>query len=306
MKIYRRWRTWILIGLMIGLVFTVSIVEWYFDDKQAGENAWREQVMAQKLQQEESLKMPELQQGQSWQLVEQRIAINEYHLEHNIRPTNGTMWDSINNLAELVIMVTLLTIIIAGDSLAGEYSTGTIKMLLIRPVSRTKILVSKYLSLVVFNILLLIILFITSVLLNGILYQFAHLNLPLVGIGDYGQVVEKSMVANLWKTYLLNSISTIIFMTMAFMISTVFRSSAMAIGISLFAVFTGSMLADLVRNYAWGKYFLFAHLDLTQHLNGRPYQEDMTLSFSITLLVVYYLLFQLVAWLVFTRRDVAA
>jgi len=32
----------------------------------------------------------------------------------------------------------------------------------------------------------------------------------------------------------------------------------------------------------------------------------MTLSFSITMLIVYYALFNFVSWFVFTRRDVAS
>ena len=53
--------------------------------------------------------------------------------------------------AEVVLsLVTIFAVIIAADSVAGEFSTGTIKLLLIRPWSRSKILLSKYISLLLF------------------------------------------------------------------------------------------------------------------------------------------------------------
>jgi ABC-2 type transport system permease protein len=216
------------------------------------------------------------------------------------------MWDGIYGSADLIILITLFAVIVAGDSLAGEFSSGTIKLLLIRPSNRLKILVSKYLSTILFGLGLLVTLFIISVLVNGILYQFGSMDLPLITTNEDGQVVEKNMVANLWKTYLLNVISTVMFVTMAFMISAAFRSSAMAIGISIFALFAGHMLLEVLQRYEWSKYLLFANTDLSQYLSGAPFQEGMTLAFSITVLIVYFVIFNLVSWIVFTKRDVAS
>ena len=56
------------------------------------------------------------------------------------------MWDGINGSASMVLVITVFTIIIAGDILAGEFSSGTIKLLLIRPANRLKILIAKYIS----------------------------------------------------------------------------------------------------------------------------------------------------------------
>jgi ABC-2 type transport system permease protein len=216
------------------------------------------------------------------------------------------MWEGINVSANLVLLITLFTIIAAGDSMAGEFSTGTIKMLLIRPVSRLKILISKYIAMLLFGILLLLLLFAASVLVNGLFYGFESLDLPLVTTETDGAIVEKNMVAHLWQTYLLEGVSTIMFVTMAFMISAAFRSSAMAIGFSIFAVFAGALLLQAVQRYKWSEYLLFANIDLSSYLEGQPFREGMTMGFSITVLVVYFIVFNIVSWLVFTRRDVAA
>jgi ABC-2 type transport system permease protein len=305
MKIYRRLRTWILVGLMAAFVLFVNFIEWHSDGKKAIEEGWRAGLQQKNQQYSEILKQPDLGKGDRT-FYKDRIAINKYHLEKNIRSTDGTMWDGVNGSATMMIVITIFTIIIAGDSLAGEFSSGTIKLLLIRPASRVKILVSKYIAFLLFGMVLLLTLFVISIIINGILYGFGYMDLPLIVMTADGQIVEKNMFINLWKMYMYNGISTVMYVTMAFMISSAFRSSAMAIGFSIGALFAGNIVLEALQRFDWSRYLLFANTDLTQYLNGRPYQEGMTLEFSIGVLVVYFLVFNLISWLLFTRRDVAA
>ena len=305
MKIYRRVRTWILVGLMAAFVLFVNFIEWHSDGKQAKGEGWRSELKQENRQYREILKQPKLGE-EDRAFYQEQMALNHYHLDHDIRSTDGTMWDGVNGSASLMIVITIFVIIIVGDSVAGEFSSGTIKLLLIRPASRVKILVSKYISFLLFGLLLLITLFVISIVVNGILYGFGYMDLPLVSMTADGQIVERNMVINLWKTYMLNGISTIMYVTMAFMISSAFRSSAMAIGFSIGALFAGNIVLEALQRFDWSKYLLFANTDLTQYLDGHPFQEGMTLSFSITVLVVYFLVFNLISWLLFTRRDVAA
>jgi ABC-2 type transport system permease protein len=305
MKIYRRVRTWILVGLMVAFVLFVNFIEWHSDGKKAEGEGWRAALQQENQQYSKILKQPELGEDDRT-FYEQQVAVNDYHLEKNIRSTDGTMWDGVNGSAQMMIVITIFTIIIAGDSLAGEFSSGTIKLLLIRPASRVKILVSKYISFLMFGMLLLLTLFVLSIVVNGILYGFGYMDLPLISMTAEGEIVERNMVLNLWKTYMLNGISTVMYVTMAFTISSAFRSSAMAIGFSIGALFAGNIVLEALQRFDWSKYLLFANTDLTQYLNGHPFQEGMTMSFSIGVLVVYFLVFNLVSWLLFTRRDVAA
>ncbi len=305
MKIYRRLRTWILVGLMVALVLFVNIIEWHSDGKKAEGEGWRAKLQQDNKQWSEILKQPKLDKDDR-RFYQQQIAINDYHLEQNIRSTDGTLWDGMNGSASMMILITIFTIIIAGDSLAGEFSSGTIKLLLIRPANRVKILVSKYISFLLFSMLLLVILFVISIAVNGILYGFGYMDLPLISMTADGQIVERNMVLNLWKTYMLGGVSTVMYVTMAFMISSAFRSSAMAIGFSIGALFAGNIIMQALQRFDWSKYLLFANTDLNRYLNGSPFQEGMTLSFSIGVLAVYFLVFNLISWLLFTRRDVVA
>lgn len=305
MKIYRRVRTWVLVGLMIGFVLFVNIIEWNSDGKKAQGEGWRAELLQENQQFSQILKQPNLNK-EDRTYYQQQIAVNNYHVQHNIRSTKGTMWDGVNGSAKRMVIITIFTIIIVGDIVAGEFSSGTIKQLLIRPANRAKILVSKYVSVLMFGMLLLLILFVTSVAINGILYGFGYMDLPLIGMTGKGQIIESNMVLNLWKTYMFNGVSTVIYVTLAFMISSAFRSSSMAIGFSIGALFAGNIIIEALHRFDWSKYLLFANIDLTQYLTGHPFQEGMTLSFSIGVLLVYFLVFNLISWLFFTRRDVSA
>ncbi|MDF2947147.1 MAG: hypothetical protein K0S51_1826 [Bacillales bacterium] len=291
---------------MVAFVILVNTMEWHFDGKKAMDDGWKVTVKQEIQQWNRALKQPNLP-DENKKYYEQQIAVNNYHLEKDIRSTDGTMWDGINGSAGLMIVITIFTIIIVGDVVAGEFSSGTIKLLLIRPASRAKILLSKYISVLMFGILLLLVLFVVSIAINGILYGFKYIDLPLIKMNTEGEIVEKSMILNLWKTYMYNGVSTVIYVTMAFMISSAFRSSSMAIGFSIGALFAGNIVMELLQRFDWSKYVLFANIDLTQYLVGsRPFQEGMTFSFSVGVLVVYFLIFNVISWLIFTRRDVAA
>ena len=51
--------------------------------------------------------------------------------------------------------------------------------------------------------------------------------------------------------------------TFAFMLGTVFRSSSLAIGVSIFLMFVGVQLVFLLQRFEIVKYYLFTHTDLT-------------------------------------------
>jgi ABC-2 type transport system permease protein len=43
-----------------------------------------------------------------------------------------------------------------------------------------------------------------------------------------------------------------------------------------------------------------------QYVEGTPMVEGMTMTFSIIMLLVYFVIFQFLAFIVFKKRDVAA
>ncbi|GGG63270.1 ABC transporter permease [Paenibacillus radicis (ex Gao et al. 2016)] len=251
MKIYRRARTWVMLGIMLLLVLCISV---------------------------------------GTRLIATNLP---------------SMW-SVFNWESVVgfLLITVFTTIVAAGSVADEFTTGTIKLLLIRPWSRSKILLSKYISVLLFALLQTVLLYLFLLALNALLFGYDN-----SAASDSIAPFYKGTAAVYFIQYFFyHFISLIVTATMAFMISAVFRSGGLAIGLSLFLILIVNSFVGLfaILNYAWVDYLLFIHLDLVQYLNGTPLREGMTLGFSLAVLGIYYVVFVALTWFVFNKRDVAA
>ncbi|MFS0780917.1 ABC transporter permease [Bacillus sp. 1P06AnD] len=303
MKIFKKVSTYIMIGIAVIIIIAAgSLMKYAMNGSDEGTNAqWKEQLQTQNATYAQNMK--EDPSGEEY--YKQQIALNEYHIQHNIEPNEDNAWSFINTMVPVIDFVAILTIIVAAGIVASEFSTGTIKLLLIRPASRVKILLSKYAAVILFSIFMLLLTFVVSLLVGLIFFGTGDVG-PYLSYRD-GAVVESSQFLHALFAYLLSSIGLFMLTTMAFMISAAFRSSSLAIGISIFLLLMGSTITGfLAMKFEWAKYILFANLNLNSYLDGTPFIEGMTMSFSIIMLVVYFVIFHLIAFLVFTKRDVAA
>ncbi|KIL36493.1 hypothetical protein SD71_07780 [Cohnella kolymensis] len=212
-----------------------------------------------------------------------------------------TAWEAMQTESVvLFILITIFTVVIAAEAVAGEFTWGTIKLLLIRPWSRSAILLSKYLSTLLFALFFTVTAFIVTLLVN--LAIFGSAGTP---------AAETSPVADMGTYYLLKFISLIVIVTFGFMLSSVFRSNGLAIGLSIFLLLSGTIITNVFSmvDKAWVKYVIFMHLDLNSYMHGGQGMipsYPTTLGFSLAVLAGYFILFNLISWTVFRKRDVTA
>ncbi|RDI44101.1 ABC transporter permease [Falsibacillus pallidus] len=306
-KIFKRPGTYVMVGMIILMVGVVGAFTKYTDMHSNNQDQvnWKQQLTVQNQQMKQDLEqghIPEMAKSE----IEKNIAINEYRIKHDIAPDQGrNVWTFISTASQLISFVGLFTIIVSAGIVASEFNWGTIKLLLIRPIRRWKILLSKYLTIILFGLFLLSLLFVFSGLLGTVLFGTGEGSAYLAY--SSGEVVEQSMLLHLIKSYLFSSVDLLMLATMAFMISAVFRNSSLAIGISIFLLFSGELVTSLVAaKFDWAKYILFANTNLMAYFDGRPVVEGMTLGFSVAVLIVYFIIFQALAFTVFSKRDVAA
>nr|WP_273851506.1 ABC transporter permease subunit [Pseudalkalibacillus spartinae] len=304
MKIYRRVGTWVMIGLVVAAVLVTAI----FTNMNASDETsnWRTDAESTIQQSEETLKDSEGMPKAFKNSQERSIAINEYRLENDIPPlASDSIWSFMDSSTGVVSLISIFTIIIGAGVIASEYSWGTIKLLLIRPASRTKILASKFIATLLFALFSLVILYISSFIIGGLFLGFDAVDQPYLTYSG-GEVSETSMAVHYIVEYALASVNLLMMVTFAFMLSSIFRSSSLAIGLAIFLMFTGSQLTFILSQYDWVKYILFANTDLSVYFDGSPLIESMTLGFSLVTLLVYFIVFLFLSWLLFTKRDVAA
>lgn len=305
MKIFKRPGTYVIIAILIVVTSIFGIFHKYQEHDFNLDKNWE-----QTLQQENDALKKQMKLSHSKpekQYFKEEIAINDYRIKHHL-PFNEkyNVWSFVEDASQLIILVGLFTIIISAGIVASEFNWGTIKLLLIRPINRSKILTSKYLTVLLFALLMLAILFAFSTILGAFLFGTPDHPVPYLSYAN-GQVTKQNIVVYLMNYYGFKSIDTIMLATMAFMISSVFRNSSLAIGLSLFLLFTGAQFTLLLSTkFSWAKYILFANTDLMQYVDGTPMMEGMSMSFSVIMLLIYFVIFQFLAFLVFKKRDVAA
>ncbi|NQD65120.1 ABC transporter permease [Bacillus haikouensis] len=204
-----------------------------------------------------------------------------------------SFWEFMRISSNLLLVVQIFCLVIAGDIVSNEFSRGTIKLLLIRPIKRRTILLSKYVTVIVWALLLTTAHFLFSSLL-GILWFYDSF---------FELTMNFFVVAG---AYVLRFIEMILICSLAFTMSVITRSSSFAIGLTIFLTFSSNTLMILLneRGMEWGKYFLLANTDLQQYFFATPPFEGMTFGFSIIVNVIYLAIFSLASVFVFNKRDV--
>lgn len=257
----------------------------------------------------------ETQSSESKKLDEQ-VKMNLYRLDHNIEiDVNSTMsnstdgatnfWSAMSLSTSLISLIGLLIIIIAGSCVANEFSQGTIKFLLINPVKRWKILFSKYFTVITFGYIMIALLFVVMIPFAGIFLGFDSISAPYLYISD-GNVHEMSPFLHIIKLYLLNSVDVVVMATMAFALSSLFKSSALAIGAGVFCMMGGSTLIQILSmlKQDWARYLIFANTNLASIYEGKSLFPQHSLTFALVVIAVHMVIFLLTAWDGFTKREV--
>jgi len=213
---------------------------------------------------------------------------------------NGNVWEfvrlGLHAVPSLTDLATMFAIIAAGSSVAAEFASGTVKLLLIRPYSRSEVLMAKYAAVMLLGLAMTLLVLISAFLTGGLLFGIDGGSTLYHGISFSSFVLRAAA---------FNFIELVVLTTLAFMLSTVTRHNAAAIGLTLFLLLAGPQFAYMVRDYAWAKYTLFANIDLIDYTMGRPFRDGMTIGFSGAVLAVHVAGFILLAWIVFRKRDVA-
>jgi len=302
MKLSHSISTWIMMGILIAIIIAAGLIT-RFTGAPATKSDWKANIIIENQEIKKNLASPEMPKSLKV-IYKKTLQTNEYRLKHNIQPIQQkSLWGFVEGAIGIISLIALFAIVLGGKIVANEFSEGTIKLLLIRPSKRFKILLSKYITVIGYTLFMLLVLLVVSFLVGGTLFSFKGAGTPFL-INTSGVVTEVNMISHIVQQYGLQCINLLMMVTLAFMISTVFRNSSMAIGIGVFLLTVGSTLTILLVKFNWAKYILFANTDLNQYIDGEPLVKGMTMKFSIIVLIVYFIIFNVVSYIGFTKRDV--
>ena len=258
----------------------------------------------------------------SKQNAEALLSLCEYYLKNNLdedislvdinqRWNLATEADSdlISSFAGYELLITIAIVVIAGTIISEEFNKGTIKLLLVRPYKRAKILIAKFIACMV----VLFLAYITTAILQLIMGGITN------GFGNY---IGKAMIYN-YKTNAVEEISTIkyliisgiailpqyiLIMTLAFSFSVIFVNSPLAIALPLLGMMGAEIINELAYHYEKAKFlrfFVTQNWKLNIYLFGKlPEFEPISLPFSIVICLIYFVIMIATSIFIFKRKEI--
>nr|WP_283175699.1 ABC transporter permease subunit [Lysinibacillus sp. Bpr_S20] len=298
MKLWHKKGTWTMVALLVLFIIGPGIMLKYYETKE--DKTWQ-QLEQQSIDNYKEILKDDNLSAEDKNHFEDQIAISEYRLANDVPSQDFAGFMSLTG--GMLTLVTLFTVIVAASIVSNEFSTGTIKMLLTRPVSRAKILTSKLLTTFIFGLLLIVVNVGVSALVGLILFGGSTgAELEVVN----GQVVEKAVWNDLAYHYLLSGGDFVMSILFAFLVGSVFRSSSLAIGLTIFLSFSGGMVVMFLSKFKIVKYIWLTHSDLTQYEHASSILDGITMPFSLTILAIYAVVFLVISYMSFMKRDVTA
>ena len=304
MKLFQRKSSWIYPIILVIAVIVGGIIY----NKVSGEPDpnWQAGMKAEIAELQQNAKTA---QDEEKQFITDEIEQKQKYLDENVNPNSVSNWHFMNNVVfGVTTLVTLLAVIVCSASVSSEFADGTIKQLLIRPHQRWAILMSKYLSLIIYSLILVTTLITAGYLVGTIIFGNGDFTAKIFEMAIDGQkVAEVGPQFFLKIAYYLPSL--LVITAIAFMLSTLFKSQALAVGIGIFVLFVSSTLGGLIvllaEKYEWAKYLIFPHLDLTIYALQDKILGDITLPISLVILAVYYAIFMILTFVFFQKRDIS-
>jgi len=205
-------------------------------------------------------------------------------------------------LSSLFIHIPFLIVLVGGDVFAGEATAGTYRMLLIRPVSRLEVIISKYVAGIIYVISLIVWLVLLSLVVSILLFGTGNL------ISFRGKLIIFDSNDVLWRFFYAYSfaiLSMITVYSLSFLFSSLVENAigpivaTMAVIIILFVLSTLPIeFFDKIQPYfftthmsQWDKFFN-ENVDFKEIIN------------SAFVLVGYSIGFLILTSIIFIRKDI--
>lgn len=316
LKLIRKKRLLVVVLIMTILISMFTYAQYREKERvmeRLGTQDWRTTLQQQIVDMQN--RMSGSRVSEEWkQQLQITVAQQQYYLDHDINPAEPGAPTFVREFVKhsIQLLLPLMIMIVAADLVSSEHSTGTVKLLLTRPIKRWKILLSKYITLI-FSVSILVLAFgILSYLISGLIFGYSGWSAPvLTGFSVEGGELNTADVRlipqwqYLWMQMGLTWFVSLIVGTLSFMFSTLIRSTAAGMGAMLAVLISGTILTNMVSSWESAKYLFMVNLSLSDYLSGSaPPVEGMTLGFSLMVLTIWGIGALLVSFLSFTRRDV--
>lgn len=202
----------------------------------------------------------------------------------------------------LWIHVPILVVLVTGDLIAGEANNGTFRIILTRPVSRSKLLTAKFIAGFIYYFLLLLFLLSLSLLLGYILYGSGDLLVvkKAVNIFSADDVLWRFGAAFLYGVLTMTTVASLSFLLSALAdnsLGPIIGTIAIIIGVTIISTLgysiLGAIIPYLFTTYlpSWQLFFDF-EIQIKELIN------------AIAVNLLYISVFLISAYYYFNKKDI--
>ncbi|MFJ6510766.1 ABC transporter permease [Streptomyces sp. NPDC091406] len=202
--------------------------------------------------------------------------------------------------ATLPVFLPMAVGVVAGDAIAGEASSGTLRYLLVAPAGRTRLLLVKYASVLAFCLVATLVVAASALAVGALLFPVGEVTTIS---GTRISVGEGLVRAGL--TALVVAVSLTGFAALGLFVSTLTGSGIGAMAATVGLLITVQIL-DSIPQLSGVHPYLFAHywMSFADVLREPVHWDDLIKNFQLQGL--YVAVFGSAAWARFTAKDVTA
>ncbi len=229
--------------------------------------------------------------------------------------TNG-YWICFAILNLLLIHVPILVALVAGDIIAGEANAGTLRLLLTKPISRTKLMLIKFLACVIYTLLLLIWMAFLSLFISILL--FGTNDLVIAKEFELVQIQKADVLWRYFAAFGFASVALIVVAALSFFLSSISENSIGPIVATVSIIIVLTILSEMripiydntVKPYlftthmlGWkGFFYIGANAD-GQTIKGSISNLPAVMK-SLGILIAYIVIFVGGAIFIFNKKDI--
>lgn len=236
--------------------------------------------------------------------------INRYILENNvdINKSNDVRGILKDVFSEYGLFIIVMIVMIAGTIVSEEFNKGTIKLLLVKPYDRRKILLAKFITVLIMIVFSIVAVVLMELIVGGIIFGVDSLSVPVLQYNFVTQSLESMNIFAYLGIEILTQLPKLVLLaTLAFACSTLFTNSAVAIAIPLLGYMSADMINLLVIQYKveFMKFFVSLNWDFKEYLFGNlPNMEGLTLGFSMVICALYFVVMLIPTFVVFQKKNI--
>lgn len=237
---------------------------------------------------------------------------NEYILENKIKGmddfnSNSTIFQHL--FEEYTFVILIMIFMVSGSITSQEFSKGTIKLLLLKPYSRIKILLSKYIAVLINTLFSILLIYLIQLVVGSIILGSDTLNNPVL---VYNCVSDSLKIYNLFDysllTILANLPQLIILGTLTFAASTIFNNTALAVVLGLGGFMSANIILSLISGLKkwWVKYLICFNWDFTPYIFGKaPLCEGLNFTTSFMICLITLIIMLVPTFIIFKKKDIS-